>query len=367
MPNCENWQTPPKALSWEHKLLEKIGHPQVWAAGLGVSGPKGFWRMHSRIRPDAETAISLFQLHRSLLIQSAGQESEPYQSIPGSNDFGVQAGMAFNWAHEKGALCVLVRNSKVEAESLRPHIENAIRGITAQSLPGELKEYGGSFNKISRLAEVAIQYNCFAHEVSGPLANLRATLELQQMEPENVSRLPERLQKAMKQVIRIENLMTSLRHSIGRGEPPPASQDQITDILEESLAVVMPRINRDKINLILNISENYSLRCRRTEITQAVVNLLNNSIDALAAQSEKTVEIIATISRGVAMILVQDNGPGIPPELEATLMEPYATTKGTKGTGLGLYLSRNLVESQSGALLPVTYENRLAFAIFLPV
>lgn len=365
-PDFGEGQIPVLTREWEHLLLEKIAAFHVRAVSLGVSGPGGFWRLQAQPRADAGTAESLFRLTRSFLTSSAGEnmvKDDSSEAIPGQR---LLMGRAFEWAGRKAALCVLTRDSGASPAELAPYLEKAIGEIAAEGPPSGLDEGQDKLSMVGRLAEVALQYGCFAHEVNGPLANLRATLELQLLEAENTKHLPERLQKAVNQVNRIESLVASLRRSIGGESLPDPTPERIADIMEECAAIAGARAIREKVRVTVEVPQNFILPCRRGEITQAILNLLNNSLDAVADQPEKTVSITARQNRGVASILIQDSGPGISPQVERNLMQPYVTTKGEKGTGLGLFLSRRLVESHSGALLPVLQEKRPAFAIFLP-
>jgi two-component system sensor kinase FixL len=85
------------------------------------------------------------------------------------------------------------------------------------------------------------------------------------------------------------------------------------------------------------------------QIRQVLVNLLSNAIDAAADMPDGTVRVRCCHERGAIMIEVDDNGRGIAPEIAEHLFQPFQTTK-SRGNGLGLPLSRQIVEAHGGRI-----------------
>jgi signal transduction histidine kinase len=107
------------------------------------------------------------------------------------------------------------------------------------------------------------------------------------------------------------------------------------------------------------------------QLQQVILNLVKNAIDALVLPGpEKAKSIRVVTSRGPnsgVSLLVQDTGPGITPEREANIFDPFFTTK-SSGMGLGLSISRRIIEDHSGSLrLIETNSNGCTFEITLPV
>src|SRR5262249_14437227 len=104
------------------------------------------------------------------------------------------------------------------------------------------------------------------------------------------------------------------------------------------------------------VSPGIALTCRAVQISQILVNLLNNALDAVRNARGETatsgwVEIrVDTIGERV-LIRVLDSGPGVPEELESKIMQPFFTTKGAgRGTGLGLSISAAIAKEHGGSL-----------------
>ena len=103
----------------------------------------------------------------------------------------------------------------------------------------------------------------------------------------------------------------------------------------------------------------------RTE--QTLVNLITNAADAVRHAVRPKIVIRLGVDGENATIRIEDNGPGIPSKVRTRLFDAFVTSKGSAGTGLGLYLARTFVEAQSGRLsVEKTGENGTTFLITLP-
>jgi signal transduction histidine kinase len=105
------------------------------------------------------------------------------------------------------------------------------------------------------------------------------------------------------------------------------------------------------------------------ELNQVWTNLLDNAIDA-AAESESGEPHVAVRARredGRVVVEVEDNGRGVPPEIQSRIWEPFFTTKEVgRGTGLGLDIARHVVEQHGGELALDSQPGRTRFAVRLP-
>jgi C4-dicarboxylate-specific signal transduction histidine kinase len=95
-----------------------------------------------------------------------------------------------------------------------------------------------------------------------------------------------------------------------------------------------------------------TIECQSTQISQVILNLLNNAFDAVQGLEERWVKV-AVIDLGERMeIRVSDSGKGIPAEIAKKILEPFYTTKEVgKGTGQGLGISRRIVERYGGRIV----------------
>lgn len=132
--------------------------------------------------------------------------------------------------------------------------------------------------------------------------------------------------------------------------PVPLSE-VCTDAIEflRPLWATRRRHGKPTINVRLQAQPGVAAQGNPTELREVVTNLLKNSIDALNERGG-TVLLTAARTQEAATIRVQDDGPGIPPDVLPRVFDPFFTTKGDGGTGLGLCLSQRIAEQHGGEL-----------------
>jgi signal transduction histidine kinase len=135
----------------------------------------------------------------------------------------------------------------------------------------------------------------------------------------------------------------------------PAGNPDLVDLpqlAKEALEICRPRlrVRHDKhVQLVGNTEPAPRVRMRASDGVAAVVNLLVNAIEAVEEQGG-AVEITTGELDGGAFLRVRDDGPGMPPDVEARVFEPFFTTKGEEGTGLGLAMVYAFVQRSRGRL-----------------
>jgi C4-dicarboxylate-specific signal transduction histidine kinase len=91
------------------------------------------------------------------------------------------------------------------------------------------------------------------------------------------------------------------------------------------------------------------IHARASEIHQVVLNLVKNAVEALEGKPDALVRIRTTVEEKNVVLAVEDNGPGIPEDVQKSLFTPFFTTK-EKGTGLGLSISERIVRGHEGEM-----------------
>ena len=126
-------------------------------------------------------------------------------------------------------------------------------------------------------------------------------------------------------------------------------------------------INRVKINIEYKDERVYGIE---TELEQVILNILNNAIDAHneAKSPNPFITLDTLIEKETITISIHDNAGGIVKEHLSRLFEPYFSTKGKNGTGLGLYMSKMIVEKQFGGEIVVqTSGGETTFSVKIPI
>ena len=145
----------------------------------------------------------------------------------------------------------------------------------------------------------------------------------------------------------------------------------VDELVRDVVSLYASRINQSNIQIDLNLQVNAQVSIWGHLFRQVLVNLLSNAIEALNSriQTHKLIRIESSLNpQGQYCLVITDNGPGILPEQEAQMFNMFATSK-SAGTGVGLWLSRYIVERHQGSLI---YENLpsqggVSFVITIPV
>jgi ABC-type amino acid transport substrate-binding protein len=135
----------------------------------------------------------------------------------------------------------------------------------------------------------------------------------------------------------------------------------INDVLKNMLKITNPILESENINLNLNIDQNAYVVGYPNELGQVILNIINNAKDALISSEieDKTIDITLTMDEKYINLSIADNANGIPHEIIDKIFDPYFSTKEEKnGTGLGLYMSKIIIENHMDSKLSVTSSDK---------
>ncbi len=121
-------------------------------------------------------------------------------------------------------------------------------------------------------------------------------------------------------------------------------------VVRETVALAGMHENIPRQALSLVIQADPMVHCHKGRIQQVVFNLIKNAADALKPHKQPRIEVTVAQERSDAVIAVRDNGPGIDPKYIQQIWEPFFTTKGDDGTGLGLDICRRIVQNHAGTI-----------------
>jgi signal transduction histidine kinase len=149
---------------------------------------------------------------------------------------------------------------------------------------------------------------------------------------------------------RAANIIRSLR-SIFSEKHVVSSKVDLSDLIDAVLNITKPECIARNIQIILRLQPGLILQANAGEIQQVLLNLVNNSIQALenSSQGHKKLTIEGVHTDGAIQISVSDNGDGIEPHEQAHLFELLSSSK-NKGMGLGLWLCKHIVTRHGGSI-----------------
>jgi signal transduction histidine kinase len=194
-----------------------------------------------------------------------------------------------------------------------------------------------------------------AHELNQPLGAVQINSEFMKLQLSS-GRLDEVLLKDLAEKIVSDNLragsiIQSLR-SIFNEENPTANLIDLKDIVQSVLQITTPELSRRRINVKLDLASESIAHVNAPEIQQVILNVLNNSIQALSTseQTHKEITIETSCQPAKVMLVIADNGPGISQERQSQIFELTASGK-RSGMGLGLWLCKQIVTRNGGTIM----------------
>ena len=216
-----------------------------------------------------------------------------------------------------------------------------------------------------RLASLGHLAAGVAHEIGNPLSGL--LMVAQNLRGElSAGDAPQRLEAILREGRRIEAIVRSLLTFSHRGSTRQRVPIAVLKIVDEAVALVNlgQRGHGRPVEVI--IPSELEVHAEPQSLVQVVVNLLTNALDA--SPPGEAVLVRATGHGGLVLLDVEDQGPGVAPELEPMLFSPFTTTKDPgQGTGLGLAVSLRIAQDHGGDLsYSRTPEGRTRFRLTLP-
>jgi PAS domain S-box-containing protein len=190
-----------------------------------------------------------------------------------------------------------------------------------------------------------------AHEIHNPLdsvANLHYLLD-SETEPAKRAEYLRLAQQELGRTMQISRTMLSLYR-----EPQAPIEIQLRELVDGVLLLLDRRLQHQGVRVDTEISDTLSVEGFPAELRQVLTNLIVNAMDASGPKGRIRIRVQRAEAgefRGVgALIEIADSGPGVPPETVSRLFQPFVTTKGANGTGLGLWVSMGIVQKHGGSI-----------------
>jgi PAS domain S-box-containing protein len=226
-----------------------------------------------------------------------------------------------------------------------------------------------AMRRTERLAAAGRLSATMAHEINNPLQAVASLVYLSRTMPEAPKAVVSQLALAERELQRVAHIA---QQTLGfYRESRAAEMVDMHALVESVLALYSNKLKSKDIRVERRFGDCPPVQAAPGELKQVVSNLVANAADAV--QNQGTIGItlgtMEEADRTVLHILVEDDGPGIPPEYKPRLFEPFFTTKQDVGTGLGLWLTKEIVERHGGRIKVVPRANGAegaAFSILLP-
>jgi two-component system cell cycle sensor histidine kinase/response regulator CckA len=224
--------------------------------------------------------------------------------------------------------------------------------------------------KMSSLGEMA---SSISHEFNNPLAIILGKSEqIQHLLADGHELRPEKIMAAAQSIektcVRIANVISNLQNFVRDGSLDPVMQTNANVIAESVASLCKPRFLSSGVAFEVNLANTEALfKCRAPMIIQALVNLLNNSFEAVRLKEENWIRMTVINLEDRIVFEITDSGNGIRPEIQLKMWEPFFSTKiGAAGAGLGLTLTKSIVDEHQGQLIYDAKQPNTTFKMVIP-
>jgi signal transduction histidine kinase len=265
----------------------------------------------------------------------------------------------------------------VRPETLVSTVEAALRGRRRQyQIRDYLEERAVTEVALRRSEKLAVAGRLaasMAHEINNPLASVSNLLYL----IGSSNTLYESKQYGETAANELERVSELVSHTLRfYKEPARPAMVHVTEVVDSALMIYQSRFVSAGIAVERDFRENSPILAKAGELRHMVLNLIGNALEAI--QRDGTVKIRVSNTRELrngarngVRLTIADNGSGIHPELRTKIFEPFVSTKGNTRSGLGLWMSSEIVRRHEGTIqvksrIPPPYGGTV-FSVFLPL
>jgi len=317
--------------------------------GIIIEANAAFLNLYGYLREEVIGHSSL-DLH---LWSDPEQRKKMYELIKSSG----QAGMAFSFTRKTGKAGFGIFSAATIMLFGEPHVIGFLLDMTERrKMEREILERRDEMDELQKLHVAAQTAAAIAHELNQPLLAIasycEAVLMLLQAQKPDLVKIRNAVEASERQAHRAGQEIRELLEFLSMKDFPTEAFDlnqEIIDVLDAA------RSEHDlQFQTIRQLEQGLPpVQANRTHVQKVLLNLLRNGIEAMREAGVPLPAITVTVrtakDKSVAQVTIRDNGPGFEEEDVQRLFQPFFTTK-TKGIGMGLAISRSLVEANGGQL-----------------
>ncbi len=279
----------------------------------------------------------------------------------------------------------LIVEQKEELESLTKELEDKVNAKTKelkelnQSLAQKVEEKAKELIQKdalilaqSRQAAMGEMISMIAHQWRQPLSTI--TLQISNIKinsmlgKQSVEETNDALEHISSTIIYLSETIDDFQSFF----KPNKQQElkNICELVERGTNFAKPRLSVANIELLYTCNKQIQIMTYPNEFAQVIISIINNAIDVLLERhiEKPTIRVSIVLNSDTVEITIGDNAGGIDMQDSTKIFEPYFSTKGKNGTGLGLYMSKRIIESELGGQLKVANNHEGAeFSLMIPL
>jgi signal transduction histidine kinase/pSer/pThr/pTyr-binding forkhead associated (FHA) protein len=334
----------------------------------GEPEPKALhWRKpedHEEKFPLSRTIVEHTLQKRVGVLVSDAPHDERFQSGQSILQLGIREVICVPMKGRHDSIGVLYLDSKtstqqaVAAGSLsrftEDHLALAIAIAHQAALAVEETRYHQAMVQAERLAAMGQTIAALSHHIKNILQGLRSGNDILRMgiKDKNDNLIQQGHRISEKNQAKIYDLVMDML-SYSKERVPTVEPTNLNEVVKDVHDLLAPRAKERNVMLVMQLADTLpEVQADSEGIHRALLNIVGNAIDAVEDRPEPKVTIATRLGEeDTVRIVVLDNGPGIAPEQVAEIFKPFISTKGSRGTGLGLPVSRKILREHGGDIV----------------
>jgi PAS domain S-box-containing protein len=327
-----SWRVPTDEITWSVELY------RIYKLEIGV--PVTLELIRTRVHPEDVSLIEKMKMVD--LAQDGGHDFEWHYRLLMPDD-------SIKYLH---AVAHATRDQDGQLEYIA-----TVQDVTARRLTEEARDKARSeLAHVARVMSLGALAASIAHEINQPLSgivtNANTCLRMLAADPPNVEGARETARRTMRDGNRATDVITRLRGLYSKKDPLPESMD-LNEATREVIALSLSQLQRNQVILRQELADDLPLVTGdRVQLQQVILNLIGNATEAMSAVDDRPRELLIRTERDEddrVRLTVKDVGVGFAPYAADRLFESFYTTK-TDGMGIGLSVSRSIIDAHQGHL-----------------
>jgi signal transduction histidine kinase len=326
------------------------------------------WREENNARvplPVSRTIVEhVLKEHVGVLCSDAARD-ERFSTGQSIIRYGIREVICVPMKGRHETLGVLYLDTQVGHPSMAPrdttmgkftedHLSLAIAVAHQAALAVEETRYHQAMLQAERLAAIGQTIAALSHHIKNILQGLRSGSEIMRMglKEKNDGLIQQGWRITEKNQGKIYDLVMDML-SYSKERVPAVEATDLNEMVREVVDLLAPRAQELGVNLEVSLAQDLpSVQVDPEGIHRALLNIVGNGLDAVEGRPDPKVTVgTRTGEEGWVRIIVLDNGVGIAPEQLADIFRPFVSTKGSRGTGLGLPVSRKILREHGGDII----------------
>ena len=344
-------------------VADESGRVQLW-----IRPPAGDGRVFGQlmmlyvsVTVGAILLLTFLALTRLIVRPVEAMTHAAHRMATGRLDVSVPVSGALEVAGLAASFNTMARQLAAERSAMERRL------LELEATTKELKSAELQVERSAHLASVGRLAAGVAHEIGNPLTAIGGLVELAQDDDLPTEKRNEFLRRVESETARIQRIIRGLLDFARPGETLDSGQRvRLSEVVQASVTLIAPQRDASNIRIEQRVEPACEVHGTLDLLTQVLLNLLLNAIDAVDGDGDVLVEAGESPAGGV-VLSVTDSGGGISEPILATLFEPFVTSKPVgKGTGLGLAVCHTIVERLGGTLTAQNMDVGARFEVWLP-